>query len=96
LAGELPNIVSNIKIKFELFGEIFGTEKHEKIEMLKLNETLMFSINTTTTVGNVKRIMGNEAQIELKIPIVPLKGESIGIARNISGHWRLIGFGEII
>jgi len=96
LAGELPDIVSNIKIKFELFGEIFGTGKHEKIEMLKLNETLMFSINTTTTVGNVKRIMGNEAQIELKIPIVPLKGESIGIARNISGHWRLIGFGEII
>ena len=56
----------------------------------------MLSINTTTSVGQVKKIKAKEVELALKIPIVPLKGESIGLARNISGHWRLIGFGEII
>jgi translation initiation factor 2 gamma subunit (eIF-2gamma) len=27
---------------------------------------------------------------------VAFKGDNIGIARNIEGHWRLIGWGEII
>ncbi len=95
LSGELPDIVSNIKIKYKLFDEIFGTGKHEKVENLKINEMLMLSINTTTTVGTIKKIKDNEVEMELKIPIVPLEGESIGMARNISGHWRLIGWGEI-
>ena len=56
----------------------------------------MLSINTTTTVGQVKKLKNNEAELSLKIPVVPLKGESLGIARNIEGHWRLIGFGEIL
>jgi len=55
----------------------------------------MLSINTTTTVGTVRKIKNNIIELALKIPIVPLKGESIGIARNINSHWRLIGFGEI-
>jgi len=32
----------------------------------------------------------------LNIPIIALKGDNVGVARNINGHWRLIGFGEIV
>ncbi len=92
----LPEITEQIKINFQLFKEVFGTGKHESVQPLKPSETLMLNINTTTTVGTIKRIKNNEAELILKIPIVPLKEESIGIARNISGHWRLIGFGRII
>ncbi|MFH0711882.1 MAG: translation initiation factor IF-2 subunit gamma [archaeon] len=97
--GTLPEITDNITIKFTLFKEIFGTGKHEPVQPLKFNEMLMLSLNTSTTVGQITKIT-NEQQtnmtLSLKIPVVPLKGESIGIARNINNHWRLIGFGEII
>jgi len=95
LENSLPEIVYEIKLKVNLFKEIFGTGKHEEIENLKVNETLLLSINTSTTVGQVKKIKGDSVEFSLKIPIVPLKGESVGIARNINNHWRLIGFGEI-
>ena len=57
---------------------------------------LMLSLNTSITVGQVIKTGQESVDLSLKIPVVPLKGESIGIARNLNGHWRLIGFGEII
>jgi len=56
----------------------------------------MLSVNTAITVGTVKTIKGNEAEVILRVPIVPIKSENIGIARSINGHWRLIGFGELV
>jgi translation initiation factor 2 subunit 3 len=91
----LPEITSEIKLRFNLFKEVLGTETNEKVAEIKTMEMLMLSINTSTTVGTVKKIKGNEAELSLKIPIVPLKGDSIGLARNIGGHWRLIGMAEI-
>jgi translation initiation factor 2 subunit 3 len=96
LTGKLEEITSNIRVKFSLFKKVFGTETHEAVGDIKPSEMLMLSINTSTTVGMVKKIKGNEMEMNLKIPIVPLKGDSLGIARNMNNHWRLIGFGEII
>jgi len=58
----------------------------------------MLSVNTTITVGTVDKIdkEGNEIELSLKIPIVAITGDNVGIARNFQGHWRLIGWGEII
>jgi len=56
----------------------------------------MLSVNTTITVGIVEKIDKEDLDLSLNIPIVALKGDNIGIARNINGHWRLIGFGEIL
>jgi len=102
--GILPEITENITIKFTLFNEVFGTGKHEPVQPLKQNEMLMLSLNTSITVGQVTKISGlrtqdsglKKAELSLKIPVVPLKNESIGIARNLNSHWRLIGFGKII
>ena len=96
ISGKLPEITSNIKIKFHLFKEVYGAEKNIPIEQIKISELLMLSVSTSITVGMVKKIKGNEAELSLRIPIVPFKGDNLGIARNISGHWRLIGYGEII
>ncbi|MCK4649811.1 translation initiation factor IF-2 subunit gamma [Candidatus Pacearchaeota archaeon] len=92
----LPEITEKIKIKYTLFDEVFGTGKHEQVQNLKPNEMLMLSLNTSITVGQVTESLPSTISLSLKIPVVPLKGESIGIARNINNHWRLIGFGEII
>jgi len=96
LQNKLPEINRNIKIRYFLFPEVLGIKEKIKIENLKLNENIMLSINTTTSVGTIQKIKGNEADFLLKIPVVPIKGDSVGIARNINGHWRLIGYGEII
>ena len=92
----LPEISEKIKIAYHLFSEVLGEEKQSKIENLKLNEMIMLSVNTTTTVGKITKIDKNEIELSLNIPIIPIKKDSVGLARNIHGHWRLIGFGEII
>ena len=92
----LPEISHNIKIKAELFKEVLGMEKKEKVEPIKTKEMLMLSVNTTITVGIVEKINKDEIELSLNIPIVAIKSDNVGIARNIDKHWRLIGFGEII
>ncbi len=94
--GILPEPASSIKIKYNLFPEVFGLAGHAKVEPIKLSETLMLSINTSVTVGIVKLIKKDEAELFLRAPVVPSKGDNMGIARNIGSHWRLIGYGEII
>lgn len=96
LVGKLPEITDKITMKFNLFDEVFGTGSHESVAPIKSNEMLMLSLNTSITVGQVLSAKPESIDLSLKIPVVPLKGESIGIARNFNGHWRLIGFGEII
>jgi translation initiation factor 2 subunit 3 len=95
IVNQLPDIKEKIILKVSLFDEVFGIAGHEKVENFKMNEMLMLSVNSSTTVGTVKKIKNNLIELDLKIPVVPLKGEFAGIARNFQGHWRLIGFGEI-
>lgn len=94
--GVLPEITYKIKIKYELFREILGISEHKEVAPLKTKELLMLSANTTITVGTIEKISKNEIELLLNIPLVPLKGDNVGLARNINGHWRLIGFGEIV
>lgn len=95
LENTLPEITDTITMKYELFPEVIGADSHEKIQNLRQNELLMLSINTSITVGQIIKTDKDQSELKLKIPIVPLKKNSIGIARNFNGHWRLIGFGEI-
>lgn len=98
LKGKLPEITSKLKIKSNLFKEAIGTEQSQKVEAIKTKEMLMLNVNTTTTVGVVEKLDNKTQEIELllNIPIIALKGDNVGIARNIENHWRLIGFGKII
>ncbi len=96
IKGSLPEITYKTKLKTELFNNVLGMENKKEVEKIKPKEMLMLSVNTAITVGIVEKIKDNEVELSLNIPIVPLKGESVGIARNIDKHWRLIGFGNII
>ncbi len=93
--GSLPQIKSQIKLKYNLFKEVFQEKERVKVDPLKTTELIMLSVNTTITVGNIIKVTLTEVELSLKIPICDFKGEKVGIARNIKGHWRLIGFGEI-
>ena len=98
LEGNLPEPSYRIKLKTSLFDEVSGLGVRKKVESIKPKEMLMLSINTTITVGTVEKISndGTDIELSLNIPIVFLKGDNAGIARNIESHWRLIGYGEIL
>ncbi len=96
IPGELPEITDTINIKFDLFDEVLGTGEKTKVNPIIPGELIMLSVNTAITVGTVKKSKNNQAEVYLRIPIVPLKNDNIGIARNIKNHWRLIGYGELI
>ncbi|MEK6928951.1 MAG: translation initiation factor IF-2 subunit gamma [Nanoarchaeota archaeon] len=94
--GTMPEMTKELKIKYFLFPEIFEAKGVLKIEKIKASETLMISVNTSMSIGIAKRVDEKEIELSLKIPLVPYKGDNVGIARNLNGHWRLIGYGEII
>jgi translation initiation factor 2 subunit 3 len=96
IKGKLPDITTKVKVKTELFKQVLGSEENKEVDKIKTKEMLMLSVNTTITVGTVEKISNDEVEMNLNIPIIALKGDNVGIARNIDGHWRLIGFGEII
>jgi len=95
LKNKLPEIKHKIKLEAKLFEEVFGLKNQQKVEQFRTKELLMLSINTTITVGTVEKISKDEIELSLNIPVVALKGDNTGIARNINGHWRLIGWGKI-
>jgi translation initiation factor 2 subunit 3 len=94
--GNLPEINYNLKLKYELFKELENANENQKIEKIKPKEMLMLSVDTIITVGTVEKVTDEEIELSLNIPVVALKESNTGIARNISGHWRLIGYGEVI
>lgn len=95
--GTLPNPTYTLKIKFNLFNKIYTSDEEEiKVENIKTAEFLMISVNTSISVGIVNKVDKDIFEILLKAPVVPLKESKVGIARNFKGHWRLIGYGEII
>jgi translation initiation factor 2 subunit 3 len=94
--GNLPEISYKVKIKSNLFKEVLGAKEHKKVEPIKTKELLMLSINTTITLGTVEKISDDEIELVLNIPVIVLKEDQVGIARNIDGHWRLIGFGKVL
>jgi len=94
--GSLPEITYKLKLKTKLFENVLGIENKDKVQPIKTPEMLMLSVNTTISVGTVKKINDDEIELELNIPVVALKGDNVGIARNLNKHWRLIGFGEIV
>lgn len=96
LPGKLPDPTNKIAIKHTFFPEVFGLGGHQKVEEAKKGETLMLSINTSITGGTVGEAKKDSIALDLKVPAIVFKGENVGIARNIGGHWRLIGYGEVL
>lgn len=95
LKDKLPEITDALKIKVKLFEEVLGIQEHKNVEPIKTKEMLMLNVNTTITVGTVEKISKDEIELSLNIPVIALKNDNAGIARNIDGHWRLIGFGKV-
>ena len=95
IKGKLPELTQNLKLKYTLFPEVFGLKDKVKVEPIKHGELLMLSVNTSTTGGSVSSLKNDYMEVSLKVPAVSFKEDNVGIARNVQGHWRLIGHGKI-
>jgi len=95
LEGKLPPVFYELQMDIHLLNRIIGEKEKKKVDDIKINEPLMLTVGTATTVGIVKHIKKDYMEVMLKIPVCAEVGQRIAISRNIMGRWRLIGYGEI-
>lgn len=95
LPGKLPPVLEEATMKVSLLERVIGSKEELKVEPIKTNEALMVTIGSSRTVGAVTSA-GQKTTLKLKLPICADKGERIAISRQVSGRWRLVGWGEIV
>ena len=96
LPEKLPAVRSKLKLKIKLLERVVGTKDMAEVKTIKPQETLMINIGTARSIGIVTNVKGNQAEIELKIPVCADRGDRVVLSRQILGRWRLIGYGEIV
>lgn len=92
LPGKLPETKDDIEFEVKLMERVVGSETMGTVQPLKLGENLMVNVGTARSVGSVTSIK-KTVSLRLKIPLCVEKRERIVISRQISGRWRLIGYG---
>jgi len=94
LPGKLPETLDEISIKITLLERVIGTREELKVDPIRTGEPLVLNVGTTRTVGVVAAI-GKKTLIRLKIPICAEAGDRVAVSRQVSGRWRLVGWGQI-
>jgi len=95
LKGNLPPVHNNLELEMHLFEKVLGVKEDIAIAGLKMNEPLMISIATATTLGIVNQA-GKKAKLSLRRPVCAHKGSKVALSRQIKNRWHLIGFGIIL
>lgn len=94
LPGKLPETRNEIDIEINLMKRAVGAEDMTAVQPLKVGESIMINVGTGRSVGVVKSIK-KTVKLQLKIPLCVEKRERVVISRQISGRWRLIGYGIV-
>jgi translation initiation factor 2 subunit 3 len=95
LPGKMPEIIKEFTMSLNLMERVVGSKEEIKTDPVKTGDVLMITSGTTRTIATVKSAREKDIEIELKIPICALEKSRIAISRQVSGRWRLIGWGEI-
>jgi translation initiation factor 2 subunit 3 len=92
---KLPEVLDKFTMETKLLETVVGTEEEIHVEKIKMNEPLMLSIGTSTTLGVVTSARNDVSEVKLKRPICAEKDWGVAISRRIGSRWRLIGAGKI-
>lgn len=95
LPGKLPETRDSLNLEIKLLERVVGTEELSSVTPIKINENLLINAYTARSIGTVTSIKKERIELKLKIPVCVEKKERIVISRQISGRWRLIGFGTV-
>ena len=93
--GHLPPVWESARLKVHLLERVVGAKDKLVVSPIKPGESLMLNVNSSATVGVVKKLDKSEISLELKLPVCAEKGSRVTISRNIGSRWRLIGYGII-
>ncbi|MBO8181281.1 MAG: translation initiation factor IF-2 subunit gamma [Archaeoglobus sp.] len=93
--GELPDTLFEFSMDVKLLERVVGTEEELQVEKIKMNEPLMLSVGTATTLGVVTSTRDEIVDVRLKRPVCAEKGWNVAVSRRIGSRWRLIGAGVI-
>jgi translation initiation factor 2 subunit 3 len=96
LIGSLPPTRTELSIQFHLLKRVVGVVKEMEITAIKVSESLMLSVGTSITMGEVKRVTKDTVNVKLSRPICAKEGTRVAIGRKISARWHLIGAGSIL
>lgn len=94
--GEMPPVLNQAEIEYQLMERIVGFEKEMRVEPLKRGEPLMLNVGTAVTIGIVASAKGDAASLSLRTPVAAYPGTPLAISRQIEGRWRLIGYGKLL
>lgn len=96
LIGSLPPTRTELSIQFHLLKRVVGVVKEMEITAIKVSESLMLSVGTSITMGEVKRVTKDTINVKLSRPVCAKEGARVAIGRKISARWHLIGAGSIL
>ncbi len=96
LKGTLPTIRVKVELDVSLLDEMVGSGDSNEIYPLRHGETLMVTVATAKSVGNVSNNQKGKTFLNLKLPICANKGSRLSLSRRVGTRWRLIGHASIL
>jgi len=93
--GTLPPTLLDLDLEVVLFERAVGTVDMVKVENIRTNEVLMINVGTATTLGTVTKASKDVVSVKLRRPVCAEPRTRVAISRQISGRFRLIGYGII-
>ncbi|UCC92185.1 MAG: translation initiation factor IF-2 subunit gamma [Thermoplasmata archaeon] len=93
--GTLPPVWHEFTLDLHLLDFVVGSLEDVQVDPIRSNEPLMLNVSTATTVGMVTSVVGDHADVRLKLPVSAEPGDRVAISRRIGTRFRLIGNGVI-
>ncbi len=93
LPGKVPPVHHSMKMRYNMLERVVESVGSSQI---KTGEPLLLNVGMSRTIGIVTSARSGELDLALKIPVCAEKGERIAISRQISGRWRLAGYGNLM
>ena len=94
--GTEPPVIDKVSLKVNLFESVVGSETNEDVKPIAINENILLTIGTATTVGRVLKIAKKGiVEFEIKSIIAVDPDSKVAISRQFNKRWRLIGWCEI-
>lgn len=94
--GSLPPVLEELEMKTSIFKRVVGSKDLLDVDPIKPGDMIMLAVGISRTVGSVAKVGGGKVTVKLKLPVCSDKGAKVAISRQVSGRWRLIGWGEVV
>ena len=96
LPGKVPVPAAEVVMTANIMERVVGTKEELKVEPIKSGDLIMVAAGVQRTVGQVVSTAGGKVKTKVRIPLCVERKDRVAISRQVSGRWRLIGWGEIV